>query len=347
MPYPGANHQKKVRCIASVVHFREDRCFLCSFSKKTLHSCGIIMSGDVMDILEAKEDYVHYISVVDVKSMATISSYQRDLKAYCDYLKDHDITQVEDITYELLQDFLSIQSDKKKASSVNHLIVVLHMFHGYVTMNHPEIDDVSQHIHGRRTGRKLPSYFNATDIETLLNSFDDSDEGIFHTAMLELLYGCGLRVSELCQLTLNQVHLEHGFLRVIGKGDKERMIPMHERSVQALKRYLTLVRSQWVKKRSVYVFLNVYGHEVTRQYVHLLIKRQLKELGLDERLSAHSFRHSFATHLLDGGADLRVVQELLGHSDISTTQIYTHIQNKKIKDAYASFHPKAKEESKR
>lgn len=299
-----------------------------------------------MDLLEAKEDYIHYISVVDVKSLATISSYQRDLKAYCTYLQSRQITKVEDITYDLLQDFLAIQSDRKKASSVNHLIVVLHMFHGYVSMNHPEIDDISQHVHGRRTGRKLPAYFNVSDIERLLDSFDDSDEGVFHKALLEVLYGCGLRVSELCQLTLNQVHLEHGFLRVIGKGDKERMIPMHERSVTALKNYLNLVRGSWVRKRSPYVFLNARGHVVTRQYVHLLIKKQLQLLQMDERLSAHSFRHSFASHLLDGGADLRVVQELLGHSDISTTQIYTHIQNKKIKDAYASFHPKAKEDSK-
>lgn len=299
-----------------------------------------------MDILEAKEDYIHYISVVDVKSLATISSYQRDLKEYCTYLQSRQVTKMEDITYDLLQDFLAIQSDRKKASSVNHVIVVLHMFHGYVSMNHPEIDDISQHIHGRRTGRKLPVYFNASDIERLLDSFDDSDEGVFHKALLEVLYGCGLRVSELCQLTLNQVHLEHGFLRVIGKGDKERMIPMHDRSVTALKNYLNLVRDSWVRKRSPYVFLNTRGHVVTRQYVHLLIKKQLQLLHLDERLSAHSFRHSFASHLLDGGADLRVVQELLGHSDISTTQIYTHIQNKKIKDAYASFHPKAKEDSK-
>ena len=299
-----------------------------------------------MDILDAKEDYLHYISAVDQKSLATISSYKRDLTKYCEYLLSIGIDQMEDITYDALQEFLSLQSDRKKASSVNRMIVVLHMFHGYVKMNHPEMDDVSAHVHGRKAGRKLPMYFNVSDIETLLNSFDDSDEGIFDQALLEILYGCGLRVSELCSLTLNQIHLEHGFLRVIGKGDKERMVPMHERSVKALQVYLKLVRPQWIQKREPYVFVNHLGHPVTRQYVHLLIKKQLALLGLDERLSAHSFRHSFASHLLDGGADLRVVQELLGHSDISTTQIYTHIQNKKLKDAYASFHPKAKEAGK-
>lgn len=300
-----------------------------------------------MDILEAMEDYFHYISVVDQKSLATIASYRRDLTQYREYLASVGVLQLQDITYPILQDFLALQADKKKASSVNHMITVLHMFHGYIKMNYPNIEDVSVHLHGRKVGRKLPKYFNIADITTLLNSFDDSDEGIFHQALLEVLYGCGLRVSELCSLTLNQIHLEQGFLRVIGKGDKERMIPMHERSIQALQNYMKLVRVHWVKKRESYVFINHLGHIVTRQYVHLLIKNQLNLLGLDERLSAHSFRHSFATHLLDGGADLRVVQELLGHSDISTTQIYTHIQNKKLTDAYASFHPKAKEVNKR
>lgn len=122
------------------------------------------------------------------------------------------------------------------------------------------------------------------------------------------------------------------------------MVPMHQRSVHALQQYLEFVRPQWVKQRSPFVFLNSRGQNISRQYVHNLIKSKLTALGLDERLSAHSFRHSFATHLLDGGADLRVVQELLGHADIATTQIYTHIQNKRLQDAYASFHPRSKEE---
>lgn len=297
-----------------------------------------------MKIEEAKEDYIHYIRVVDQKSLATISSYTHDLNLYTDYLFDHGIINMEDIEVCDLQDFLAIQSDQKSAGSVNHLIVTLHMFHRFVTMNEPSIDDPSQHIHGRRTSKKLPKYFNVHDIEVLLDSFDDSDQGLFEKAILEVLYGCGLRVSELCGLQMGMINLDHGFLRVIGKGDKERMIPMHQRSIDALQNYIVHVRTQWLKKKTQYVFVKSNGNPLLRQDVHKLIKTRLHMLGLNEDLSAHSFRHSFATHLLDGGADLRVVQELLGHRDISTTQIYTHIQNKKLKDAYTSFHPFAKED---
>ena len=128
---------------------------------------------------------------------------------------------------------------------------------------------------------------------------------------------------------------------MIGKGDKERMVPMHTRCVRALRAYLTQIRPTWEKRKSTRVFLNSRGNVLTRQYVHTLIKQRLQELGLDERLSAHSFRHSFATHLLDGGADLRVVQELLGHSDITTTQIYTHVQNRRLKEAIDQYHPRS------
>lgn len=293
---------------------------------------------------EALQEYLHYIRVIDQKSLATIRSYEQELREYIAFLQSKDIIQIEDVSYVILQEFLSLQSEQKKASSVNHLITSIHMFHRYLTMNYPRIPDPAMHIQGRKTTKRLPLYFNSKDIECLLDSFSANDMDLFHKAVLEILYGCGLRVSEVCELTLNQLHLEHGFLRVIGKGDKERMVPMHERSVQAVSAYLTLVRPSWIVRRSPYVFVNALGHQLTRQYVHTMIKERLRFCGLDERLSAHSFRHSFASHLLDGGADLRVVQELLGHSDISTTQIYTHIQNKKLKDAYASFHPKAKED---
>lgn len=297
-----------------------------------------------MNIEEAKEDYIHYIRVIDQKSLATIASYTHDLNLYTMYLHEHGIDQMEDITIVHLQDFLAQESDKKAAGSVNHIIVSIHMFHRFVSMNHPDIDDPSQHIHGRKTAKKLPGYFNVHDIEILLDSFDDSDEGLFEKAILEVLYGCGLRVSELCGMKMSMLHMDHGFLRVIGKGDKERMIPMHPRSIKALQDYIGFIRPQWMKKKSQQVFIKANGNPLLRQDVHKLIKARLQMLGLNASLSAHSFRHSFATHLLDGGADLRVVQELLGHRDISTTQIYTHIQNKKLKDAYTSFHPFAKED---
>lgn len=295
-----------------------------------------------MLIQDALEDYIHYISVVDQKALTSIQAYQRDLMIYQRFLMDQGITTIEDITYNAVQDFISEQRLTKKGNTINRMISSLHNFHHYITWNNPNMNDPSMFIKSKKEGRKLPKYFNVHDIEVLLNGFDDSDQGLYHHAMLELLYSCGLRVSELCSLTMNQIHLDQGFLRVIGKGDKERMIPIHERAVSVLRQYLEHVRPTWQTKRLPNVFINQLGHATTRQYVHTLIKNKLQEHHLDERLSAHSFRHSFATHLLDGGADLRVVQELLGHSDIKTTQIYTHVQNKRLKDAYTAFHPRAK-----
>lgn len=295
-----------------------------------------------MLVTDALDDYIHYISVVDQRALTSIKAYQKDLAIYQSFLSEHKIDQMEDITYSIMQDFMDEQREIKMNNSINRMISTLHNFHHYITFANPHIQDASVFLRSRKSGRKLPRYFNVDDITKLLNSFGDSDQEIFHHAILELLYSCGLRVSELCDITLNQIHLEQGFLRCIGKGDKERMVPIGGQAIQTLQQYLQLVRAQWQKKRQPYVFINHRGNPLTRQYVHVLIKNKLIEQGLDERLSAHSFRHSFATHLLDGGADLRIVQELLGHSDIQTTQIYTHIQNKRLKDAYTSFHPRAK-----
>lgn len=297
-----------------------------------------------MFVKEAIDDYMHYIKVVDQKSLTTIASYHNDLNSYLRYLEKHNIQKMEDIVYGDIQEFLNEEAAVKKISSINHIITVLHTFHQYISFTYENIPNPSQYVRSSKGEKKLPKYFNVNDIETLLNSFGDSDQDIFEHAILEVLYGCGLRVSEVCSLTLNQIHLEQGFIRCIGKGDKERMIPIHPRAKKALEEYLEHVRRKWEVKRSIYVFINAKGKAVSRQYVHLMIKRNLERNGLDQSLSAHSFRHSFASHLLDGGADLRVVQELLGHSDIATTQIYTHVQTKRLKQAYTAFHPHAKKE---
>lgn len=293
-----------------------------------------------MEIHESIIDYLHAIRIVEHKSAATVASYANDLSQYEAYLKKQNIKNLHTIDYNVLQDFLSSLSTRN-SNSINHVITVLRMYHRYLHITY-QFHDPTIHLHSKKPSRSLPQYFNMHDIERLLDSFHDDDTDLFHKAMLELLYGCGLRVSELCELCLNQLHLEQGFLRIIGKGDKERFIPMHERSILIVRQYLAYVRPTWEKKRMAQVFLNARGHHVTRQYVHILIKNKLAELNLNSQLSAHSFRHSFATHLLDGGADLRVVQELLGHQDITTTEVYTHIQDKRLKDAYFSYHPRSK-----
>lgn len=297
----------------------------------------------MIDVLvqDAIHDYLHHISVVDQKAVTSVQAYERDLRIYQTFLNLRQLLHIADISYLDVQDFISEQRQVKKSNSVNRMISTLHNFHHFISYTYPNEPDPSVFAKSKKDGQKLPKYFNEHDILIMLDDFGNSDQELFEHAILELLYSCGLRVSECCNLTMNQLHLDQGFLRVIGKGDKERMIPIHERAVTVLRDYMELVRPHWQKKRLPNVFVNRLGHPLTRQYVHTLIKQKLKKLNLDESLSAHSFRHSFATHLLDGGADLRVVQELLGHSDIKTTQIYTHIQNKRLKEAYASFHPRA------
>ncbi|MCR0328852.1 tyrosine recombinase [[Clostridium] innocuum] len=305
-----------------------------------------------MNIHEALQDYLHYIQAVDQKALATIHSYQQDLQEYEAWLIGKHKQVMEDILPQDIQSFLSELEegqkgeDGRKRSSVNHMLTSIHMFHRYISMQHPTILDPSIHLRGGKKEQQLPLYFNPHDIERLLDSFGEDERSLYQKAILELLYGCGLRVSEVCELRLNQVHLEQGYLRVIGKGDKERMVPMHKRCVLALRVYVTQIRPGWEKRKSNRVFINSRGNVLTRQYVHTLIKQRLHMLNLDERLSAHSFRHSFATHLLDGGADLRVVQELLGHRDIATTQIYTHVQNRRLKEAIESYHPRSDKKEK-
>ncbi|MEG2170228.1 MAG: tyrosine recombinase [Erysipelotrichaceae bacterium] len=297
-----------------------------------------------MQVKDAIEDYIHYISVVDQKQMTTVHAYQSDLTLYYTFLMDHEISSMDQIDFDLLQDFIQQQQVHKKGSSINRLITTIRTFHQFITFTYPKISDPSIYLHNQRIGRKLPRYLNEHDMQVLLDDFDQSDQDIYEHAILELLYSCGLRVSECCNLKLNQIHLEQGYLKCIGKGDQERMIPINQKAIEIVQQYLNCVRFHWEKKRSPFLFINHLGHPLTRQYVHSLIKVRIKKENLDSHLSAHSFRHSFATHLLDGGADLKIVQELLGHQDISTTQIYTHVQNKRLKEAYIQFHPRADKE---
>ena len=294
-----------------------------------------------MKLIDAINDYIRYISFVERKSRATITSYQNGLNKYQQYLFKIGIENIEDIdSLILFQYFLNMNCIN---TSKNHQLSVLKSFHHYLTITY-QLKDPTLNLSSFPKQKALPKYFNPKDIEMLLDSFKNDDMDIFHKAILEVLYGCGLRVSELINLKLNQTHLKQGYIQVLGKGNKERMIPIHSRSIKALNEYIQLIRISWDINHSKYVFINPKGKMITRQYVHTMIKDKLLQLNLNPNLSAHSFRHSFATHLLDGGADLKVVQELLGHSDIKTTQIYTHIQEKRLLDAYDLFHPRSKKD---
>ncbi len=287
-----------------------------------------------MTIDEALEDYKLYLSVIERKSIQTISSYMSDLKFYVDYLKSINIFDVENIGTMDIDSFLNDFSVSHNSTSCNRCIASIHSFHKFITMNHPQIQDVSLLIKNLSTSKHLPVYCSIEDIKKIFDSFEDSEHDTYKKTLLVVLYTCGLRVSELCGLQLNDVHIQEGIVKVKGKGDKERVVPISNYCIDQMKRYLEMDRTKWDIHHLSNFFVNEHGRVCTRQYVHSLIKQKVNELNLNPAISAHSFRHSFASHLLDGNADLRIVQELLGHSDIQTTQIYTHIQNKRLRSVY-------------
>lgn len=287
-----------------------------------------------MDLHEALSDYKLNLSLVENKSKKTIEAYMSDLTHYIDYLNQKNINNVEEITILTVDNYLNSLTKKYSSNSINRVLASVRSFHKFISLNHESIKDPTLYIHNHKHNEHLPIYASMQDLKVLFDSFSNSDIDIYHKTILLTLYSCGLRVSELCSLKRNDVHLSEKILKVTGKGDKERIIPIVDACVQQMELYLNLVRKNWQKKTLSNFFINQYGRVLTRQYVHNLIKKKCEECNLNPNLSAHSFRHSFASHLLDGNADLRIVQELLGHSDIQTTQIYTHIQNKRLVNAY-------------
>ena len=201
-------------------------------------------------------------------------------------------------------------------------------------------EDPSENLQTPKKWEKLPRALSLKDVISLLDSRTDNFTFLRDTAMLEILYSSGLRVSELVSLKLNDVNLEAGFLRIMGKGSKERLVPINSRALDKIKEYIKELRTVLLKKKqSDYLFVTNRGGAMTRQRFWQMIKKYGKQIGIN--LSPHTLRHSFATHLLEGGADLRSVQKMLGHSDISTTQIYTKVSADRIKKVYTEHHPRA------
>ncbi len=290
-----------------------------------------------MNLKEAMQDYKINLQVIENKSEKTIASYLNDLNQYIEYMNSIGIENVEQINILKIDSFFNVYDKTHSTKSCNRVLSSIRSFHKYTTLNHPNIKNPTLYMHGFKNSLHLPVYCSVDDISKLLNSFGQSDIEIYQKTILETLYSCGLRVSELCDLKQNDVHLDEKIIKVTGKGNKQRIVPIADACISQMKIYISFVRVQWEKKRCPNFFINQFGRVCTRQYVHTLIKSKIQECGLNPEISAHSFRHSFATHLLDGNADLRVVQELLGHSDIQTTQIYTHIQNKRLTSVYDTF----------
>jgi integrase/recombinase XerD len=278
----------------------------------------------------------------------SIAAYLRDVKKFVDYLELQEIDVApEKVEQNHVEDFLQWLSKLGlSARSQARILSGLKAFYKYLLME--DIIEVAPTdlLEAPKIGRKLPEVLSIGEINDIINAVDLSkEEGERNKAMLETLYSCGLRVSELTNLKISNLLLNEGFIRVVGKGDKERITPIGSVAIKHIKIYVNTKRNHMsnIKKESEDIlFLNRRGKQLTRVMIFTIIKRLAEKAGITKTVSPHTFRHSFATHLVEGGANLRAIQEMLGHESITTTEIYTHLDREYLRQAILDFHPRAK-----
>ncbi|VEU80774.1 site-specific tyrosine recombinase XerD [Haploplasma axanthum] len=291
------------------------------------------------------KDYEMFLKKEKGLSANTIKAYMKDLSQYIVFLeKYHNVTKPKKIESKHLENYLKTVRKKFSSSSYARKLTALKSFYHFLAIEQEIDEDYAKKIEAPKSKKKLPQVISIEEITKLLETIDITTElGKRNIALLELIYGSGLRVSELLDLKLGDLHLNEAYINVIGKGDKERIVPISEMAVKACKTYILKSREQLLKgETSSYLFINNAGSKLSRQGFFKLLKLLTKEANIKTDISPHTLRHSFATHLLENGMDLRTLQTLLGHEDISTTQIYTHINNKRLKDVYENTHPRAK-----
>lgn len=296
------------------------------------------LNNDYIDILKK---YKLYLLTNKHLSDNSIDSYLLDIYKYLEYLEKSKINSIKKIKKEDIYNYLkSLDNNKYSIYSVVRKISSIKTFHRYLTSMY-EINDVSIDIDTPRFYKKLPNILTIEEVENLLNIKLETAFDYRNKAMLEVMYATGLRVSELVNLELNNVNLDEGYVRCFGKGNKERIVPLGEIALKYLKIYIDDYRDS-LKKRclSDKIFLNNHGKGITRQGFFIILKEIAEEKGIKKNITPHMLRHSFATHLLNNGADLRSIQVMLGHSNLSTTQIYTNVSNEVLKENYELYHPR-------
>ncbi|CAM2755788.1 site-specific tyrosine recombinase XerD [Fructilactobacillus fructivorans] len=290
------------------------------------------------------EDYLHYLLVERGLSDNTIKSYRQDLKEFCTGMKEKHVNSFKDVDqYEILNYMEMMKQKGKSRNTIIRFVSTLRKFFQYLMEFKIIKQNPMNKIDTPKKGKHLPDVLSVDEVDRLLKMPDTNNKyGIRDRTILEVLYATGLRVSELINLKLSDLHLEMNLIQTIGKGDKERIVPIGKVAQNWLSKYLNGSRLKLLKHRtSPYVFLNAHGGRISRQSVWEKIKRYVSLAGIKKNVTPHTLRHSFATHILENGADLRTVQELLGHSDISTTQIYTHISHERLSQVYDKYHPRA------
>ncbi len=281
------------------------------------------------------EKYLDYLKYERKLSNNTYSSYRDNLKKFEEYFQGKNILI---LSSDEVREFL--YQDEIKARTRAHYLTVINSFYNYLVAEDIILNVPTQTIKLPKLEKKLPEYLTIEEVDKLFNIIPTKPNDYRNIAMLETIYATGMRVSELVNLKISDIDFNEGIIRVLGKGSKERIVPINRTAESALKEYIHEQRNYLLKLNdSEYVFINSFGKKISRQGFFKIIKALCKENGINKNVSPHTLRHSFATHLLNNGADLRIIQELLGHSQLTTTQIYSHLSNQKLKEDYEN-HPR-------
>jgi integrase/recombinase XerD len=290
--------------------------------------------------VELLESFFTYLSVEKGLSKNTLSSYAADLKRYTLFLKEREKDIASAIRSDIIDFNEALRSAGYSLPSICRYLSSIKAVYKYLLIENILDTDPSDNIHMPKKWERLPKALSISEVMGLLQASFSEKTILRDSAMLELLYSSGLRVSELVKIKLGDIHFDAGFVRIMGKGAKERVVPVNTRALGKVKRYMEEERQKTLKKRqSPYLFVTRMGKPMSRQRFWQTLKAIGKQAGLE--ISPHTIRHCFATHLLEGGADLRSVQKMLGHSDISTTQIYTKVTTDRIKKVFKTYHPRA------
>lgn len=290
------------------------------------------------------KEYEFYIKMEKRLSKNTLASYSTDVNQYIKYIDTHnDIEDLSDIKREHITSFVgSMKRKGTSAKTITRKISAIKSFHEFIKKEHGVKVNVATDIESMKVEKKLPVYLSMDEIDRLLETLSETTPlDLRNKAMLELLYSSGLRITELVDLEISNLHLTMGFIKVRGKGNKERIIPLGEVARDSIRRYIESGRTKLEVNPTNVLFLNSRGEKITRVGFWKVLKQLTKAAGIDKEISPHKIRHSFATHLLQNGANLRYVQEMLGHENVSTTQIYTHLDKTKLMDVYEKAHPRS------
>ena len=290
----------------------------------------------------AAEAFLNFALIEKGLSPNSLASYSLDLKHFCLFCRQRNLS--EPLSPEHLHTYLdTLHAEGLSGRSIARHLSALRNYYRFLLNEGRIAEDPTSLLKAPKQWQNLPKYLNSQQVTSLLSGPDSArPNGLRNRAMLELLYACGLRVTELCLLKLTDVNLDLGFVRVTGKGDKQRLVPVGSQAQTAIRNYLTQARAHLLKsKSSAYLFVTARGGPMTRQGFWKLLGVQGKKVGIFQNLTPHVLRHSFATHLLDGGADLRSVQTMLGHADIATTEIYTHVVRTRLRNVVDSHHPRS------